>query len=285
MVGLKSSRLLFLCALMSALMALISCSRIQARINADKGYRAYLNKAFAESIQNYEAAIQLTPDDKTIMRNLGYAYLGAARETQDKTQVQTYYKQAIKYLSQLMVLEPKDKELSGVLLEAWTQADKLDEAALFFSERVNKDPNDVESIRLLGMIELRRGNYQAALDAYEKRQKLMPNDVQLYASKATLCWEWLRSGGPVDKAIALSVASAGLDAALEADKRDPSHPSALVYAGLLLRERATRQTEPLAAAKDLMSAQKYLEQIRARKQANESGRAKQISKLESKTPK
>lgn len=251
--------------LLTLLMA--SCGRIQARVEADKGYRAYLNKEFSTAIAHYKKAYEQDPNSETIMRNLGYSYLGRARELTSSGEAIGYYRSATAVLSKLLALEPNERELSGVLLDAWTQGDQLSDAALFFSEQVSKSPKDPEPLRLLSMIELRRGNFQSALNAYEQRQKLAPNDAQLYAAKATLCWEWLRSGGVHDPEFGVRLATMGLESALEAERLIPNHPSALVYAGLLLRERSTRQKDPKEAAKDLMTAQKYLEQIRARKPA------------------
>ena len=240
-----------------------ACNRIEARVDADKGYRAFMAKDYEGAISLYDEAHRLTPNDTSVMRNLGYAHLSLAQQSTSSAIASQHYIEAIKHLEKVVKEDPDDKELAGVMLEAWTQSDRLDEAAKFYHERASLAPKDPEAWRLLGMVEMRRGNYQAALDTYDRRQKLSPDDAQLYAAKATLCWEWLRSGGPPDAARAIDVASLGLEAALQAVKRDPKHPSALVYAGLLLRQRAARQTETSSAAHDLMEAQKYLQMVKA----------------------
>src|SRR5688572_24515376 len=153
------------------LLSLVACNQVDARISADKGYRSYLAKQFDESIQHYESARTAAPANKDVLRNLGYAYLGAAREGSSKEKSKAHYDNAIQVLTGLLEQKPKDMELSSVLLDAWTQADRLDDAARFFEGRTQKDPKDMEGLRLLGMIELRRGNYQAALDVYEKRKQ------------------------------------------------------------------------------------------------------------------
>jgi Flp pilus assembly protein TadD len=252
-------------AALLAVLYLSACHYFEARISADKGYRSYLNKKFVEAITNYDHANKLFPSNSKIRRNLGYAHLGAAKESTEKAEIDRHYRLAIEHLGKVLAEEPDDKELAGVMLDAWTQAGRLEDAARFYQDRVASSPKNMETLRLLGMIEVRRGNYQAALDTYETRHKLRPNDMQLYASKAILCWEWLRSGSLSDPAQALRVASLGLDAALEVDRKDPKHPSALIYAGLLLRERAKRQVNQDEAQKDLLAAQRYLEKLRSRK--------------------
>lgn len=262
-----------------AVLSLSACNYFEARVSADQGYRSYLNKQFAEAITHYNHAMQMSPANSEIRRNLGYAHLGAAKEATLTAETDRHYRLAIENLSKVLAENPDDKELAGVMLDAWTQADRLDDAARFYQARAAASPQNVETLRLLGMIELRRGNYQAALDTYETRNKLRPNDMQLYASKAILCWEWLRSGGLSDPAQALRVADLGLDAALEVDRKDPKHPSALVYAGLLLRERATRQVNQNDAQKDLLAAQRYLEKLRSRKAPTKSTSVYQLKEL------
>ena len=257
-------------ATLLAVSLLSACNYFEARMSADRGYRSYLNRQFAEAIKHYQRAIELSPSNSEIRRNLGYAHLGAAKETTLKAETDRHYRLAIEHLGKVLAEDPDDKELAGVMLDAWTQADRLDDAARFYQARVHSSPKNMETLRLLGMIEIRRGNYQAALDTYETRHQLMPDDMQLYASKAILCWEWLRSGGLNDPTQALRIASLGLDAALEVDRKDPKHPSALVYAGLLLRERATRQVNQDEAQKDLLAAQRYLEKLRSRKPSTET---------------
>lgn len=250
--------------LTSSLVALIGCNQVEARIAADKGYRSYLAKQFDESIQQYENARAAAPENKTILRNLSYAYLASGRESPDKELAKSDFDKAIVLLTDLLKQDPKDMEVASVLLDAWMQSDRLDDAAIFFQNRTLKDPNDLEALRLLGVIELQRGNYEEALKVYEKRRDLKPDDIQIYSAIATLCWEWLRAGGPDNPQAAVEVATKGFNAAIEADRRDPKHPTALVYAGLLLRERAKRQTDPKESEKDIAAAQDIYKKAKAR---------------------
>lgn len=247
-----------------SLFLLSSCGRIEARIEANDGYQAYQKKDFSAAVTHYEAALKNSPDDFLILRNLGFAHLSAARETKSAEESKAHNNEAIKYLFRIVKEYPEDKELSALLVDTWTQADRLQEASLYYHEYVTRQPNDPEAWRVLGQIEVRRGNYQAALETYEKRLALLPNDIQITAGKAILCWEWLRSGGIDSKERAVQIATMGLEAALKADQQDPKHPTALVYAGLLYRQRASHQQDPKEMQKDLLEAQKVLERVKAR---------------------
>ena len=240
------------------------CARIDARIEANEAYQAYQNKDYASAVLHYEKALKNAPDNFTILRNLGFAHLNAARETKISEEIKSHHNRAINYLFQLLKEYPEDKELSALLVDTWTQADRLEEAAAYYRDYAARFPNDPESWRILGQIEIRRGNYQAALETYERRKALLPKDLQVVTGKAILCWEWLRSGSIDSPEKAIEIATLGLDAALEADKQNPKHPTALVYAGLLLRQRASHQQNPQESQKDLLEAQKVLERVKAR---------------------
>ncbi len=247
-----------------SLFLLSSCGRIEARIEANDGFQAYQKKDYLSAIAHYEAALKDSPDDFTVIRNLGFAHLSAAREAKSSEETKHHNDEAIQHLFRLAKEYPEDKELSALLVDTWTQADRLGEAALYYHEYVTRLPNDPEAWRVLGQIEVRRGNYPAALETFEKRLALVPNDIQITAGKAILCWEWLRSGGLESNEKAVQIATLGLEAALRADQQDPKHPTALVYAGLLLRQRASHQQDPKESQKDLLEAQKVLERVKAR---------------------
>src|SRR3989338_206048 len=142
-----------------SLFLLSSCGRIEARIEANDGYLAYQKKQYLSAVAHYEAALKSSPDDLKIIRNLGFAHLSAARESKSSEETKLHNDEAIRHLFRLAKEYPEDKELSALLVDTWTQADRLQEAALYYHEYVARLPNDSEAWRILGQIEVRRGNY------------------------------------------------------------------------------------------------------------------------------
>ncbi len=247
-----------------SLFALAGCQSFQARIEASKAFNAYEKKDYAASVEHYKIALTHVPDKIVLQKNLGFAELALAQDTPDQSESRAHYNQAVNHLFGVLRAHPEDKELATILVDAWTQTDRLPEAANYYKEYLGKFPNDGEAWRLLGQIEAHRGNYAGALESYEKRQNLYPNDIQISVGKAILCWEWLRSGSSESPEKALEIATLGLNAALQSDAKDPKHPTALVYAGLLLRQRAVHQKDSKASHQDLLEAQRLLEKVRNR---------------------
>lgn len=259
----------FLALVLVCMLGLLGCDRLRAHVAASNGYAAYQGGRFEEAVEAYEKSLAALPADTSIQRNLAFSHLGAARESASEVKAQPHFNKAVDTLLLLADGDPNNKEIVGILFDAAVDANRINELVHFFKKQTIMKPQDIESIRMLGLAELRRGNYAAAVQAFDKRLLLEPENANTHASKATLCWEWLRMDSPKEKAIAISVAEQGLAAAIIADKLDPQHPSALVYAGLLLRERASRQQDDKLAQADIAEAEKFLERMR-RRQATDS---------------
>ena len=245
------------------------CDRLRAHVAASDGYVAYQGARFAEAVVAYKKSLAALPTDTNIQRNLAYSHLGAARDSASEIKAQPHFNSAVDILLKLAEADPKNKEVVGILFDAAVDANRINELVHFFKKQTIINPKDLEAVRMLGLAEVRRGNYAAAVRAFDKRLELEPNNANTHASKATLCWEWLRMDSPKDKAVAISVAEQGLAAAILADELDPKHPSALVYAGLLLRERASRRDDKKLAESDIAEAESFLVKMRER-QATDS---------------
>lgn len=249
--------------LIVVVLILSGCDQFSGRIAASNGYRAYLDRQYSDAIDYYEEARQELPDNRTVERNLAYAYLAAAHEETSRGKVKTILDKAIALLTDLNKEFPQDTELLGILIDAWEQGDYLDRAVQFFQARVAQNPKDIDGLRALAVIHLRRGSYQAALDALEKRKVLTPEDMGLNMSIAQVTWQWLRAGGPNDAQAAVNAATKGYDAAIDANKHEPKNYIALTYANLILRERAKRQPNPDDAKKDEDAANELYKKVRA----------------------
>lgn len=249
--------------LICAVLLLSGCDQFTGRMEASKGYRAYLDRKYAEAIESYEAARDALPGNITILKNLSYAYFAAAHDEKAKEKVKPLLDKAIAILTELTKQFPKDTELLGILIDAWEQGQHLEQAAKFFENRLAQTPKDIDALRALAVIQLRRGNYDAALDALEKRKELSPDDMGLSLSIAQVTWQYLRVGGPAEDKAAVTLATKAYEFAMEANKREPKNYVALTYANLILRERAKRQTNPDDAKKDEQDAEELYKKVRA----------------------
>lgn len=238
-----------------------ACRDLDAHIAANDGFKAYKNREYDKAIAQYEAALQGMPGDHLLQRNLAFAHIAAARNGAVKEVFDAHMNKAIEILTPMVRAKHDDHELVEQLFSAWSESNRLAEAAQFFLEWANADDSD-EAWRLVGQVEAQRGNYPAALVAFKKRIKKSPNDASLKLAVGTLTWEWLRQGGPVDNIEAVNVATEAYESALAADQAGQNN--ALTYAGLLLRERAKRQANEVDAQADMKKAEELAATARTR---------------------
>jgi tetratricopeptide (TPR) repeat protein len=239
------------------LFVLTGCDQFSARVAANKGYQAYsaamaaasstdpdiaatAPALYEEAINNYEEARASLPKNNVIIRNLAFAYLAASHLPTAKENAKKSTDKAIELLTDRVTNNPKDIKLMEVLLDAWERNNRLVDATVFFEGRLQKNPNDLNSLNALESIQLKRGNFPAAIDLLERRKKLTPNDGQVYLSLAATCWQWLRAGVVAEPGPE-AVEAQGYTAAVEANKRLPKSESPLVYGEQVLVERAKRE--------------------------------------------
>jgi hypothetical protein len=215
-----------------------ACDQLRAHVAADSGYRAYLEHHFDDAASDYARAEQLLPDNIGLCRNLALAHLSASRASDNTDDMQRHLGRSIDVLRRCIDLDRRDPEIMELLFNGWVEGNRLDEAAAYF--RGEWEKGDVESLRMLGVLDLQRHSYAEAFETFKQRIALQPDNPQAYAVFATVCWEWLHSGRLVDRDEALQVCNLGLEAAYVAKNLDHGHPSALNYAVLLMRERAIR---------------------------------------------
>lgn len=269
----KRPRMRTLFVLLPTILLALSCDLVKSRVDAADGYKAYNAKEWKASVESYQSALKAAPNNEKLRRNLGYAALAAAHEAKDPSLANAYYDLTITTLLPLLTQIPSDSDLSSALMDAWSGSNRLADAAVYVKKRLSEVPGDDDALRMLGTIQLRMGDYSGAVATYQSRINKTPNNAQLLASYGTICWEWLRAGGPTDKDQAIQVATSGYDAAFKADSLDPTLPTALVYAGLLLRERAKRQTDPNLVQQDIEKADALLAKVRARRVKEEQQKA------------
>lgn len=247
----------------SLLPLLMGCDQVSARLSANRGYQAYLDRKFDQAAQHYEDASVSLPNNPKLARNLAYSYYAYSRSLADATKAKEYLDKSIEILTQLLAQFPNDRELLSVLVEGWEQGNQLEKASVYFKERVEKNPKDIDALRMLGIIELKRGDFEASIAALEKRLALTPDDLIVKMSIAQTCWQYLRAGGPNEPTEAVALGTKGYEAAIQVSNKEPKNIGALVYAGLLLRERAKRQTDPVEANKDIFAAEEISKRVKA----------------------
>ncbi len=140
----------------------------------------------------------------------------------------------------------QDKLQQAVALH---QSGQRDQAKALYEEVLNFDPNNVDAIHLLGVLDLQAGQNEAALKQLERAAKLNPNAVNILSNLGTA----QRRAGLTDAALAT------YQRAISIDK---NHAESYHNLGVLLRRQSRKEDALKCFKKAVELRPSYAEAIR-----------------------
>lgn len=184
----------------SLALATIKTSPYSVRSYNDLGGAYAMKGDFETAIKYYEKALEVNPSN-TAMRNLGYIYLqngfpeftvGKDEETAeiDPNLYQTLFNQgvsefqngqhriALYYLSKALEVNPSFVDAIGVVGAIYLKENKLDFASKQFKNFLKIDPRRDMPFYMLGSIEYKKGNFQAAREYLIKTLEINPDHAE-----------------------------------------------------------------------------------------------------------
>ena len=201
----------------------------------DVGVIYVLQKKYPEAIKEYEEALKLAPDQIDALNSIAQIYmiqgnpkaaLERAQQQLERTnsQAEIYqllgqislrtkdYTKGIAYLQRALGLNPNLGFTYYLIGNAYAAENKIDAAVSQYEAAIKKDPKDIPSYMMLGMLHDFRKQPAKANEYYQKVLEMNKN----FASAANnLAWNYTEHGGNLD--IALSLAQK----AREASPGDP----------------------------------------------------------------
>ena len=129
------------------------------------GGEARRQERWAEAEKMYLGALDLTPDSKEVLTNLGIAL---------KEQGQGKSKDSIKYLERLIVVEPNNAEVRIKLGNVFSSLGRHKEAAQSMEAAIAIDPSQSKAYMNLGNERFRLKLWEDALEAYRGGVKVNP---------------------------------------------------------------------------------------------------------------
>lgn len=106
---------------------------------------------------HFRKAVDNAPNWPEAHINLGLLFLHGGRA-----------RRAIKMFSKVLELDPSQTRVRYFMAQAFKTQGKKDEYEEAVRQVVDEDPNDAEALNDLGLIEVQKGNYQSAIELFEK---------------------------------------------------------------------------------------------------------------------
>lgn len=259
--------------------------KLDARRTAREGNTLYASADFKGAVEKYRAAIALDPETPNVYLNLGFALYNlyrpdssdeleknAAAEASkafakhsqvDKkdTKAMTFRiktllraapedpalaDEAQALFESMLVKSSTDAEARQYLVAVFVEAKRYRQAVLYYQPELDKNPTNIEAMKILAIVADKSGLVDEAIHWYRKRAEVTTDKAAravLEYETATYVWNLLHySPDRTAGVLGLRWADLGIEAAKRAIALKPDYGEAFVYANLLYLARAGRES-------------------------------------------
>jgi tetratricopeptide (TPR) repeat protein len=245
------------------ILPLAGCGKIEARAELKKGNSYYTQEQYSKALDYYKKGLELDPDATFAWRSVGYSALALYRPGDNDPKNQQYATTAIDAFEKYLAENPDDTKIEDYLMATYVNAEKYNEALSFIDRRIQERP--AESVKL----EQAKVNILTKADrldeAFKMADKLQGEDKAktLYAIGSTAWDKVYHDPGKLDADGKARLINLGLDALKQALATDPNYVEAMVYNGLLYREKSKLDTDGAQRLADETTAHDWTEKAKA----------------------
>jgi tetratricopeptide (TPR) repeat protein len=238
-------KLCLLAALSLSLLSLVSCTKVQARIQIRDANDAYQREDYATALRHYQRARQIDGNSfPDLDRMIGYSLIGLY-VPEDKSPANVKNADgAIVELRKYLRKRPEDRIAREALINLYLNAERTTDAINYFKEWLKTHPNDIEAVRSVATLYSKQGNFNESLNWYEKITLIDARNPEAHYTYGVVCYEKVAKNPPADIAERLQIIARGQDALRKAVALKKDYFEAMVYLSLLYRQQAPLETDP-----------------------------------------
>lgn len=239
-------KLCLIAALSLSLLSLVSCTKVQARMEIRDANDAYAREDYATALQHYRKARDI--DGKSfpeLSRMVGYSLIGLY-VPEDKSAANVKNADAAivelrRYLNQV----PDDRIAREALINLYLNAERTTDAINYFQDWLKTHPGDLEAVRSIATLHSKQGNFNESLNWYEKITLLDAKNPEAFYVYGVVCYEKVAKNPPADIAERLQIIAKGQRALEKAITLKKDYFESMVYLSLLYRQQAPLETDPV----------------------------------------
>lgn len=238
-------KLCLLAALSLSLLSLVSCQKVQARMEIRDANDAYAKEDYATALQHYKKARDIDASFDDLDRMIGYSLIGLY-VPEDKSAANVKNADAaIVELRKYLKKRPDDRIAREALINLYLNAERITEAINYFRDWLKDHPADIEAVRSIATLYAKQGNFAESLNWYEKITLLDSKNPEAFYTFGVVCYEKIAKNPPQDLAERLEIIEKGKAALQRATQMRKEYFEAMVYLSLLYRQQAPLETDPV----------------------------------------
>lgn len=236
----------------------VGCGKVQARADLKKGNSYYQQEQYSKALAAYQKGLELDPDATFAWRSVGLSALALYRPGDESPRNLEYAATAIDAFEKYLADYPDDEKIPEYLMSTYVNAKKFDEAIAFIDRRIQEKPEQVANLqRAKVTILTQSGRLEKAFELANQLQG--QEKAQALYSIGVTAWDRVfHDPGTLDYESRGRLVGMGMDAIKQALDIKPDFADAMVYYGLLYRQKANLETDPAKRVEDVQIAEEWL---------------------------
>jgi Tfp pilus assembly protein PilF len=224
------------------------CEKLKARDNLNKGVQAFRNAQYSQAVEKFEEAVKLDPNFPTARLYLAMAYYSQYIPGAESPENQQMADHALDQFQKVLAQEPKNDVATKSIASLYYNERKWDLAEQWYKKAIELDPKDKEAYYTLGVIAWSKwypfyGTARAKLGMKPED----PGPIKDKKVKEELKTQYLPN------------VNTGIEDLQKALALDNEYEDAMAYMNLLIRERADLDDTPEQYAKDIETANGWIQ--------------------------
>lgn len=230
-------------ALTVAVLVLVSGCHFTETMHLKNGNALLNAQKYEEAIEEYKKLLAANPQSWDGNYNTAISYLALYHPNSDHPKDKEYAVKGIAAFEATLKLTPpsteaKEKTEKYYLAFLDSTGDK-DKAIAYLEGQLKDRPKDLALINQIATLYQKKGDFENALNYFEKRATMEPNSKEAWYTLGVNCWARSYHGGvAVSQEERERVVERGIAAFDKALSLDPNYFDALSYINLTYREKA-----------------------------------------------
>jgi tetratricopeptide (TPR) repeat protein len=216
---------------------LSGCNKVRARVELKKGNAFYQQESYAKALPEFQKGLELDPGATFAWRSVALSALALYRPGDASKQNREYERITIEAFEKYLEDYPDDARAHEYLLTMYVNSKQYDKAMAYIDRQIEAQParrGDLEGMKV--SILTQSGELEKAAQLAQ-RVPLERRPEMLY-SVGVSSWDKVRNDPALDNAAREKFVDLGLASMKQALDLRPEYSDAMVYYGLLYRQKA-----------------------------------------------
>jgi tetratricopeptide (TPR) repeat protein len=221
----------------------VGCGKVQARAELKKGNSYYQQEQYSKALGYFQKGMELDPDATFAWRSVGLSALALYRPGDNDPKNIQYAETAVDAFEKYLADYPDDDKVEEYLLSTYVNARKFEEALSFIDRRAQEKPEEAAK---LNTYKVRILTQAGRLDqAFQLANQVQGEErAQALYSIGVSAWDKVfHDPGTMDYESKNRLVDMGLNSIKKALDIKTDYFEAMVYYGLLYREKAKLETD------------------------------------------